>query len=66
MPKVEDLRSTTISYDSNCQYLDDALNLKDYPTELIRDMKNYYVKIAPYVDCYKRQIDYYNQAVMKL
>ena len=23
-------------------------------------MKNYCVKIAPYVDCYKKQIHYYN------
>ena len=49
LPKVEDLRLTTISYDSNCQYLEDAMNLKDYLTELIKDMKNYCVKIAPYM-----------------
>ena len=36
------------------------MNLKDYPTECIRDMKNYCVKIAPYVDYYKKEIDYYN------
>ena len=47
LPKVEDLKLTTISYDSNCQYLDDAMNLKDYLTELIKDIKNYSVKIAP-------------------
>ena len=37
------------------------MNLKDYPTKLIKDIKNYCVKIAPYVDYYKKQIDYYNQ-----
>ena len=58
LPKVEDLELTTISYDSSCQYLDDAMNLKDYPTECIRDMKNYCVKIPLYVDYYKKQIDY--------
>ena len=60
LPKVKDLKLTTISYDSNCQYLDDAMNLKDYLTELIRDMKNYCAKIAPYTDYYNKQIDYYN------
>ena len=60
LSKVEDLKLTTISYDSNCPYLEDAMNLKDYLTQLIRDMKNYCVKIAPYVDYYQKQIDYYN------
>ena len=60
LPKVEDLRLTTISYDSTCQYLEDAKILKDYMTQLIRDMRNYCVKMAPYVDYYKKQIDYYN------
>ena len=60
LPGVEDLKLTTISYVSNCQCLDDEINLKDYTTELIRDMKNYCVKIVPYVDYYKKQIDYYN------
>ena len=29
LAKVEDLK-LTISHDSNCQYLEDAMNLKDY------------------------------------
>ena len=47
LPKVEDLKLTTISYDSNCQYLYDAMNLEDYLTEHIQDIKNYCVKIVP-------------------
>ena len=66
LPKVEDLKLTTISYDSNSQYLDNAMNLKDYLTELIQDIKNYCVKIAPYVDYYKKQIDYITRQLMKL
>ena len=53
LPKVEDLKLTTISYDSTCQCLEDAKSLKDYPAQLIRDMRNYCVKMAPYVDYYK-------------
>ena len=60
LPKVEDLNLMATSYDSNSQYVEDAINLKDYSTERIRDMKNYCVKKAPYVDYYKEQIDYYN------
>ena len=29
-------------------------------------MKNYCIKIAPYVDCYKQQIDYYNQTAYEI
>ena len=46
LPKEEYLKLTTISYDSNCQYLDNARNLKDYLTELIQDTKNCLVKIT--------------------
>ena len=65
LPKVEDLKLTTISRDSDCQYLDNARNLKDYLTELIQEMKNYCVKIAPYIDNYKKK-HYYNQTAYKI
>ena len=42
------------------------MNLKDYPTELIQDIKNYCVKIAPYIDYYKKQIYYYNQTTYEI
>ena len=38
LPNVKDLKVTTISYDSDCKYLDDAKSLRDYMTELIKDM----------------------------
>ena len=47
LPKVEDLKLTMISYDSTCQYLEKAKSIQSYPTQHIRDMKNYCVKIAP-------------------
>ena len=56
---VEDLKLTMISYDSTCQYLEKSKNIQSYPTQYIRDMKNYCIKIAPYVDLYKKHIDYY-------
>ena len=60
LPKVENLKLTMISYDSTCQYIDSANSIKSYPTQHLRDMKNYCIKTATYVDYYKKQIDYYN------
>ena len=31
LPRVEDLKLTTISYDPDCTYLDDIKDRKDYP-----------------------------------
>ena len=54
LPKVDDLKLTTISYDSDCIYLDDAKRLRDYPTELIKYMKVYFVKLAQHIAFYKK------------
>ena len=40
LPKVEDLKLATISYESNCQYLGNVMNLKDYLTENIQDIRD--------------------------
>ena len=66
LPKVEDLKLTMISYDYTCQYLEKAKSKQSYPTQYITDMKKYCVKIAPYVDYYKKQIDYYNQRAYEI
>ena len=39
LPKVEDLKLMTKSYDSDCKYLAEAKSLRGYLTELIKDMK---------------------------
>ena len=54
-----------MSYDSDCKNLDDAKSLKDYPTQLIKDMKMC-VKIAPHIDYHKKQIDYYSWTAYKI
>ena len=41
LPKVEDLKLTMISYHSTCQYLEKAKSIQSYPTQYIRDMRNY-------------------------
>ena len=35
-------------------------SIQSYLTQYIRDMKNYCVRTAHYVDYYRKQIDYYN------
>ena len=60
LPKVEDLKLMTIAYNSDCTYLDDVKDRKDFPQELVKDMKVYGAKIAPDIPFYKKQVDYYN------
>ena len=53
LPRVEDLKLTTIDFDSNCSYLDCNRNY-------IKKLQRHCLRIALYIDFYKRQIAYYN------
>ena len=46
--------------------MEKAKSIQSYPPQYIRDMKNYCIEIAPYVDYYKKQIDYYNWTAYEL
>ena len=59
LPKVEDLRLTTIGFDSRCSYL--ARN-DSYYSKLLK----YYLKIVPYMEFYKKQIEYYNYTAYEI
>ena len=65
LPKV-DLKFTTISYDSDCKYLDDVKDSTDFPQSLVKDIKVYCAKIALHVAFYKKQIDYYSQRAYEI
>ena len=39
LPKVENLKFTTTSHDSDCKYLDDVNDRKDFSQGLVKDMK---------------------------
>ena len=58
LPKVEDLRLTTVQFDSKCSYLTARNNtqLSRYFHKLLA----YCQKTVPYVEFYKKQISYYN------
>ena len=53
LPKVEDLKLTTINIDSKCSYLDGNDNY-------IRKLLRLCLRIVPYIEFYKRQIECYN------
>ena len=54
IPKIEDLRFTTFSFDLTCNHLN--ISKKSYILRYIRHCR----RIAPYVKFYKQHIDYYN------
>ena len=61
LPKVHDLQFTTIPYDKNCEHLEDAKRKGRLTLGVIDDIKTYCVKITPYIEYHRQQIDYYNQ-----
>ena len=66
LPKVQDLQFTTIPYDKNCEHLEDAKSKGGLPLDLIKEIKTYCVKIAPHIQYYKKQIEYYNQTATEI
>ena len=61
LPKVQDLQFTTIPYDKNCEHLEDAKTKGGLTLGLIEEIKTYCIKIVPYIEYYRKQIEYYNQ-----
>ena len=53
LPRVKDLKLTTIDFDSNCSYLNGNGNY-------VRKLHNHCLRTALYVDFCERQIAYYN------
>ena len=61
LPWVQDLQFTATPYDKNCEHLEDAKSKGGHSLGLIDEIKTYCIKIAPYIQYYKKQIEYYNQ-----
>ena len=59
LAKVEDLKLTAVQFDSKCTYL--ARN-DTQPSSYYPKLLAYCLKIMPYIECYKKQISYYNHA----
>ena len=48
LPKIEDLKFTTIKCDSSCKYLDTGRGKGNYPSNYIPNLTAYWKKIVPY------------------
>ena len=59
--KVQDLQFTTIPYDKNCEDLEEPKRKGGLTLGLTDKIKTYCIEIAPYIEYYKKQIEYYNQ-----
>ena len=60
IPKIENLKFTTFSFDLMCNHLN--ISKKGYLLRYLRHCR----RIAPYVKFYKQQIDYYNQTTFNI
>ena len=47
LPKIEDLKFTTIQFDSSCKYLDTGRKKNKYPYNYIPNLMAYCMKIVP-------------------
>ena len=63
LPTINDLKFSPVDFDSECSYLIVNLNKHRYATQYFPNIKNFCKKIVPFIDFYKKQIDYYNKTV---
>ena len=63
LPTSDDLKFSPIYFDSECSYLNMDLKRHRYPTQYSPNIKNFCTKVVPFVDFYKKQIDYNNKTV---
>ena len=54
---------SSIDFDSECSYLNVDLRRYQYPVHYFPKIKNFCTKIVPFIDYYKKQIDYFNKTV---
>ena len=63
LPTIDDLKFSPIDFDSECNYLNTDLDKHRYPVHYLPNIKNFCMKIVPFVYFYKKQIDSYNKTV---
>ena len=63
LPTIDDLKFSPVDFYSECSYLNIDLKKHRYPTQYLHNIKNICMKNVPFVDFYKKQIDYYNKMV---
>ena len=59
---IEDLKLTTIQFESSCEHLGKGKGKSDYPSNYIPKLTAYCKKILSDIDLYKKQVAYYKTA----
>ena len=59
---INDLKFSPIDFVLECSYLDVDLRRHQYTTQYLPNIKNLCTKVVPFIDYYKKQIDYYNKS----
>ena len=65
-PSVDDLKFPPIDFDSICSYLNADLSRHQNAAQYLSNLKLICKKIVPFIDFYKKQIDYYNKTVYRI
>ena len=66
LPTMEDLKFLSIELNSTCNYLNVNVDRNHFLTQFIPNFKNYYRKIIPFIDFYRKQIDSYNHTAHEI
>ena len=60
---IDDLKFSPIDFDSECGHLNVDIRRHRSPTQYLPNIKKICKKIVPFINFYKKQIDYYNKTV---
>ena len=63
LPMIGDLKFSKLNYDSTCAYLDNKNPQNTETRKYMLDLKTFYKKIEPFVNCYERLIKSYNNTM---
>ena len=58
---IEYIKISPITYDLHCSYLNVNLGRNKYPVHHLPNIRNFCLKIVPFIYDYKKQIDSYNK-----
>ena len=63
---MEDHKFSPIKLDSTCNYLNVNVDRNHFQNQFIPNFKNYFRKIIPFIDFYKKQINSYNHTTHEI
>ena len=66
LPSFDDLKFPPIDLDSECSYLNAALSRHQNAKQYLSNLKLFCEKTVPFINFYKKRIDYYNKTTHKI